>query len=408
VTATLRHADGREESVRCDWLIGCDGAHSTVRKKAGLEFAGEAEPNDWILADCRIDGIAPDEVSIILHTRGVLAFFPFMPTRCRIIADMGLARDLSRPADPSLAEVQAVVDERGPGNIRLSEPHWLAGFRIHERKVADYRRGRVFLAGDAAHIHSPAGGQGMNTGMQDTWNLAWKLALVQGGKGRPLLLDSYNVERGAIGEEVLRNAGRLTWMATLRHPVAQWLRNQVVGLVTRVPAVRRAIVRTLAEMTIHYPNSPLNGPGEDGGWARGGSRPGDRVPDTTLRDPRGGKDDRLLRILRGAAFHLLLLPAATDNTTLSALADMGQRVTAAYPGVVRVHLIVPAEELPAGTEGFESVWLDPAGSVRESIGASETALALLRPDGYLAYRGQPPSDAELRQDVDRYLIAQSK
>src|SRR5207302_4442356 len=131
------------------------------------------------------------------------------------------ARTAGTPPEPSLAEVQAIVDERGPGGVRLSEPHWLSGFRIHERKVADYRRGRCFLAGDAAHIHSPAGGQGMNTGMQDTWNLAWKLALVQAGRARPDLLDSYSQEREEVGEMVLRNAARLTRVATLRNPVGQ-------------------------------------------------------------------------------------------------------------------------------------------------------------------------------------------
>ncbi len=179
VEASLRHAGGREEQVRCDWLLGCDGAHSTTRKQLGLEFAGEADPNDFLLADCRIDGIPQDELSLFWHSRGVLGFFPFGEGRCRVIADMGRAPGPGHPPDPTLAQVQAVVDERGPGGVRLSEAVWLAGFRIHERKVADYRRGRVFLAGDAAHIHSPAGGQGMNTGMQDAWNLAWKLALVQ-------------------------------------------------------------------------------------------------------------------------------------------------------------------------------------------------------------------------------------
>ena len=116
VDATLRHADGREEEVRCDWLLGCDGAHSTVRHALGLEFTGEAEPNDWILADCRIDGL-PDEVSIFWHAKGVLAFFPFGEGRCRIIADLGTGRATASRADPTLAEVQAIVDDRGPGGV---------------------------------------------------------------------------------------------------------------------------------------------------------------------------------------------------------------------------------------------------------------------------------------------------
>src|SRR5262249_10896675 len=128
VDATLRHADGRDEQVRSAWLIGCDGAHSIVRKKLGMQFSGDAEPNDWILADVHIEGIPQDELSLIWHTKGVLGFFPFAKGRCRVIADMGTAPGTGHPADPSLAEVQRIVDERGPAGVRLSEPHWLSGF----------------------------------------------------------------------------------------------------------------------------------------------------------------------------------------------------------------------------------------------------------------------------------------
>src|SRR5690606_7498609 len=121
-------------------------------------------------------------------------------------------------------------DRRGPGDIAAADPVWLAAFRINERKVASYRGGRVFLAGDAAHIHSPAGGQGMNTGMQDAANLAWKLALVVRGEGRDgPLLDSYSAERSAVGDLVLRNAGAMTRVALLRNPIVQTIRNFVIS-----------------------------------------------------------------------------------------------------------------------------------------------------------------------------------
>jgi 2-polyprenyl-6-methoxyphenol hydroxylase-like FAD-dependent oxidoreductase len=405
VTATLRHADGHDEQVRCDWLLGCDGAHSTVRKKLGLEFTGEAEPNDWMLADCQVQGPIPqDELSLFWHAKGVLAFFPFAPNRCRVIADLGTAQGTGHPADPSLAEVQAAVDERGPGGVRLSEPHWLAGFRINERKVGDYRRGRVFLAGDAAHIHSPAGGQGMNTGMQDTWNLAWKLALVQSGRGRPSpLLDSYSQERGEVGEMVLHNAARLTWVGTLRNPAAQFLRNRLAWLLGNLPAFRRNFMLQLAELTVHYPHSPLNG--ESGQrWASGGIRPGDRVPDLWLQGPGGANRQRLQGLLRSPPHNLLLLPAGVEPAAVAELVAIGRQAETAYPGLIRVHLIVPGQALPAGGETPASTWLDPAGWVRRCLGAREPALALVRPDGYLGYRGQPASWDGLRGHLERYLV----
>jgi 2-polyprenyl-6-methoxyphenol hydroxylase-like FAD-dependent oxidoreductase len=405
VDATLRHADGREEQVRCDWLLGCDGAHSTTRHAVSLEFAGAAEPNDWLLADCRVEGPIPqDELSFFWHARGILGFFPFAAGRCRVIADLGPAKGTGHPPDPSLAEVQAIVDERGPGGVRLSDPHWLAGFRINERKVKEYRRGRVFLAGDAAHIHSPAGAQGMNTGMQDTWNLAWKLALVHAGRASPTLLDSYTPERGAVGDMVLRQTGRMTWAATLRNPVAQFLRNRVVSVLGLLPAFKRNLVRYLTELSIHYPHSPLNGEGGDGEWAAAGVRPGDRLPEASLREPATGQEQRLLAVLRGPSHRLVLLPAGGDAATLASLREIGRQAEAASPGVVRSYLIVPADSVPAGADGA-SVWLDPGGSVRQLLGARESALAVVRPDGYLGYRGQPASWEGLRSYLDRYLIA---
>jgi hypothetical protein len=304
--------------------------------------------------------------------------------------------------------MQAIVNERGPAGGRLSQPHWLSGFRIHERKVAEYRRGRVFLAGDAAHIHSPAGGQGMNTGMQDTWNLAWKLALVQSGQARPTLLDSYSPERGEVGEMVLRNAAMLTRAATLRNPVAQFLRNRAVGVLGLLPAFRRAFVRNLAELNIHYPHSPLNGEAGTRGWSSGGVRPGDRLPNARVRHPATGGEQPLLTLLRGPLHDLLLLPAGADAGALAELGDVRQRLEASYPGVIRTHLIVPADSLPAGAGGPDSVWLDPGGAVRKLLGARESALALVRPDGYLGYRGQPPTWEGLRAYLDRYLIARTE
>ena len=176
-----------------------------------------------------------------------------------MIADIGDAHDDTHRADPTLEEVQALIDKRGPGGIAASVPIWLASFRINERKVADYRAGRAFLAGDSAHVHSPAGGQGMNTGMQDACNLAWKLALVCRGLVAPEpLLESYNIERSAVGRQVLKDAGRLTTIAILRSGVLQEVRNHVASLVFGLSPIRTAMANKLAELSIGYPVSPLH------------------------------------------------------------------------------------------------------------------------------------------------------
>jgi 2-polyprenyl-6-methoxyphenol hydroxylase-like FAD-dependent oxidoreductase len=258
VTAILRDANGKQERVEADWLIGCDGAHSNVRHGLSMDFTGSTQQSDWSLADLRLEGLSPDKLDIFWHAKGILAFFPIVGDRYRVIADLGPAKTTVGHADPTLEEMQALVDERGPGNIQLHDPFWLSGFRINERKVKDYQRGRVFLAGDAAHVHSPAGGQGMNTGMQDAFNLSWKLAMVARGIAKASLLDSYSVERSAVGDQVLRNATQLTDIAVMRNPVAQAVRNFGAKIVLGLSQVQHRISNSLSELEIAYPESPLS------------------------------------------------------------------------------------------------------------------------------------------------------
>lgn len=259
ITATLKKANGETETVTADWLAGCDGAHSTVRHALGMEFAGTTMESDWVLADGHIAGIEPkDRIHIHWHRDGILAFFPIVGDRYRVVADLGEAHGNGKSADPTVAEVQALLDRRGAPGMKFTNPIWLAAFRINERKVKEYRRDRVFLAGDAAHIHSPAGGQGMNTGMQDAFNLGWKLAAVIGGRAAPTLLDSYSPERSAVGDRVLRNAGRLTEAAVMRNPILQDVRNTIVRFATGFAAIQHKVADQLTEMDIGYPESPLS------------------------------------------------------------------------------------------------------------------------------------------------------
>lgn len=361
VRCALRTADGREEEVTAGWLVGCDGAHSTVRHGLGLVFAGAPDNNDWFLADVRVDGPLPhDEVRIHLHADGVMAFFPIPPDRFRIIGDLGRSRGAS-PPEPSLADVQALLDRRGPGGLTARDPVWLAGFRINERQVPTYRVGRVLLAGDAAHIHSPAGGQGMNTGMQDAFNLAWKLALVHRGRARPELLESYQAERHRVGAMIVRGTSLVTRMATLRHPLAQRLRDFVVPHLTRLAPVQNAVIGMLTETAIHYRGSRIvrDGRAQVG---RGMLRAGDRLPDVAL----GGAPlhDRL-RVDR----HTVLLPTA----------EYGAAAEAAFPGLVTA--------------------IEIGDVLRDGLGAGNAAV--VRPDGYLGYAGPPERMAGF---LDTYLL----
>jgi 2-polyprenyl-6-methoxyphenol hydroxylase-like FAD-dependent oxidoreductase len=336
VRTILRGPGGSEETVETPWLIACDGARSDVRHSLGLAFDGETLATDWILADLHIAGypFPESEIAMYWHRDGILAVFPISPDRFRVIADVPRATT-DHPADPTLEQVQAILARRGTLEMSCSDPIWLSAFRINDRKVRDFRLGRIFLAGDAAHVHSPAGGQGMNTGMQDAFNLAWKLALVCRGACAEGLLDSYSPERSAVATQVLEGTGRLTKIGTLGNHAAQTVRNLVAHALFGLAPVQHAVVESMSEISVGYKQSPLNGPGEF--WILG-PLPGQRVPPVPGQSPVGGGD----------APHFALFAAAGDAIS---------QLIAQYPGLIDPELRPP---LNAG-----GVWL-------------------VRPDGYVA------------------------
>lgn len=398
-------ADGKEHHIRSRWVIGCDGAHSVVRKAAGLEFLGEVEPSDWILADCYVQGITINQLNLYFQSSGVLGIFPMGDNRCRIIADLGKAKTPEHPADPTLEQVQDVLNVRGPGGLKLRDPVWLSGFRIHERKVPRYYVNRIILAGDAAHIHSPAGGQGMNTGIQDAFNLGWKLGLIESGKGKTTaLLESYSQERSQVGEMVLSNAGRFTRMAILRNPILQWLRNRGIQFLMQFSFFQNLYKKTMTELSIHYPNSILNGECSNSSWLNSGIKPGDRFPDGILLRPSDGGEQRLHRLFHPGSHTLLVLPGKTTSSDLLGLTEFINRIKIAFGDFLEINLILSQADLQCPPNWHGPIWIDPVDWVRKKLGATTVVMALVRPDGYLGYRSQPPCLEDLRAHLKTYLV----
>src|SRR6201985_1892432 len=217
VDATLRFADGRETEIRAGYVVGCDGAHSRVRHELGLAFDGQPYAGEFLLADVGLDGVGSEDAShLFFRPDGrTLVCLPMAPHRSRVVMANAGERG-GRP--PTLEEVQEQVGQRAPWPITVSDPGWLACFRCQLRSATAYRRGRVLLAGDAAHIHTPAGGQGMDTRMMDAANLAWTLALVAGRHAAGSLLDTYQTERLPAGANTLGFTNKLFSWATRRHP----------------------------------------------------------------------------------------------------------------------------------------------------------------------------------------------
>ncbi|WP_237752542.1 FAD-dependent oxidoreductase [Mycolicibacterium aromaticivorans] len=257
VTVTGRAQEGAEPPTRfrAKYVIGADGAHSTVRRLVGAEFPGKTLLSSVVLADVKL-AHGPDDGLKLGNTRQV---FGFLAPYGRGDADGAWYRAMlwdrdhqvpdTEPVDD--AEVIAVLNRAFAADVGVREISWKSRFHCDERQVAQYRHGRVFLAGDAAHVHSPVGGQGMNTGIQDAANLAWKLAAVLGGAD-DRLLDSYQDERHPIGRRVVLQSGVMTRAVTLYPRVARAIRNLLAPRVLRVPALRDAMAGSFAGTGLRY------------------------------------------------------------------------------------------------------------------------------------------------------------
>jgi 2-polyprenyl-6-methoxyphenol hydroxylase-like FAD-dependent oxidoreductase len=386
VTSTLERQDGTHETVRSRWLIGCDGAHSTVRRVLGLPFMGAPYAEQFLLADVTIAWPMPsNRVDSFFHPDGMLLVIPLPGGRHRIIAALGTDPEQNESDNPNFEQLQQLFSKRVPIPAALTDAAWISRFRIHHRVVHQYREGRVFVAGDAAHLHSPAGGQGMNTGIQDAINLAWKLGLCISGDSHDSLLDTYGEERIPIAHSVISLTDRLTAIGTLRNPMLQKIRNAALPLLSSWGVLHHALVNDLAELNLNYRGSSIV-EGE-GSFLSGAPHAGDRAPMSRI-GPR-----TLGIVLTGSAHHLFVFAGDHANyETLSVLAALRRDLAAVYPDLIQVHTF-----LRSPSPLIQDAIIDSDGHVHRDYGAAGPSLFLIRPDRYIAYRSAPPDDAALHR-----------
>ncbi|GAB7106487.1 FAD-dependent oxidoreductase [Streptomyces phaeofaciens JCM 4814] len=390
VTALLRTPYGAREELRVACLIGCDGAHSTVRKTLGLAYEGAAFAEEYMLGDVEADWDLPHGYGIrSMHladdgsSDDLLVCIP-LPGTGRYRMSMLVPPELSTRKDghgdevthgleggraPELHHIQAVVDRLGPRPATLSRLRWSSVFRISHRIVDRYGEGRVFVAGDAAHIHPPTGAQGMNTGVQDACNLAWKLALVLRGEAGPALLESYDAERRPVGEEVV---GR-----TVRH-ATQGIRSDPDDPGTVLLREAQLLVGYRDGPLAGHPYGPLDAP-----------QPGDRVPDCVgLTAPAAAYPLRLLDVLRGRPGHVALLYGADVTDLARAAAEATVTASAASPGVALLTVAVLSRDTPPGAADTLAVpsYRDSAGEFARLHRPDGPTGFVVRPDGYLGAR----------------------
>jgi 2-polyprenyl-6-methoxyphenol hydroxylase-like FAD-dependent oxidoreductase len=347
VNVTLDH-NGETIKVKASFVVGCDGAHSTVRHLLNIPFAGGEYADSFLLADVETnDNLPADELLLCPSELGPVAIFPMSAARRRIVATIAQPEGDA----PSLDLVRRVLAERAPKGIEVRSMNWSTYFRIHHRHVSQLRVGRFFIAGDAAHIHSPFGGQGMNTGLQDVWNLVWKLDLFLHGHGNEELLDSYGAERLPVIKNLIETTDFLTRVLGTPNRLVQVLRNAVIPMVSRLAPFQHAFVQRLSELGIAYKGSPIiEGPGK-------------RYFDDSLR---GGKGI-------GSRFLLMF-----DDTADSSMKEGAKQVVASFGDIVELRL------------------------------ARHKGITLVRPDGYVAYSADSGDSATALNSVRLVLERQTR
>lgn len=396
VAVSLEGDKGEGETCRALWVVGCDGAHSTVRKALGLPFEGEPFEEAFNLADVRMSLPLPeaaDHILLFLSSQGPLFMAPLAGEgRYRLIMNEPPGSAKQR-LEPALDDVRRWWGERvgyPPAQaVEIAHPTWLSRFTIHRRIVPTMRQGRVLLAGDAAHIHSPAGAQGMNTGIQDAINLAWKLGLVTKREASAHLLDSYSDERLPVARMVLKGTDLLTQAMTMRAPLLLALRNRVMGLALKQRWLQAKGVNIAAGLWVNYRQSALSG--EDNG---NGSRAGDRAPDL----PIGHEGTRrLYDLLCHGGYTLMIFTGKRASAKeINAARDLAEASETAFGGLIQ-SVVVSNGPHPMTNA---SHWaLDTKGEVHARYAVTAPGLVLVRPDRYLALR----SDTLSLDAVHHYL-----
>ncbi|MGW7002553.1 FAD-dependent monooxygenase [Streptomyces sp. NPDC054933] len=360
VTAVLEYGDGVVERVRAPFVIGADGAGSAVRGQLGIGFQGTTYEMAFALIDTRIEGrLPPDECLFYQAPTGALVIVPMPGGVFRFLSVMPEGKH-----EVSVEMMQSIIDERGPRGVRISEPVWQAVFRVHARHASDFQRGRVFLAGDAAHVHSPAGGQGMNNGLQDAHNLGWKLAAVVRGESPAALLASYGEERSEATRQIVRDTDLQTRAWVAHHPAKVLARDAAFRLLDRTGAVSRLYAPVMAGRRLAYP--PVRETQRPSGWS--GCRLRRRIPGALQI---GAVFPRQLAVSAGIcgpradplSWTVAVLPPSNESAWLTEVGHIAAR----WPNV---RVVRP-----------------PRRDTAVETGCRRAGYYLIRPDGHIAAHG---------------------
>lgn len=349
----IEHPTGAREVWGPDWIIGCDGAHSQVRHSLKLPFKGTRLPESFLIAD--VEATASEYIegpNFFVSPKGFSGIVPLSTNQYRLIFRL---QNHEQPLQEKIFLSSLLKERDIHFPLTIHSIMWFSTFQIHRRMTPSFRKGTVFLAGDAAHIHSPAGGQGMNTGIQDAFNLAWKLDLAVQGIASPALLESYESERLPVAKTVLKMTTRLTRLLTIYQ---KWFPIGFVWILRWVfsnKKLRQKMTIAFSELGIHYPQSPIiKQTFRNKDWK--GPKPGERAPDAHLAD-----GSRLFEKFKTTRNHVLLLFANNQALIHGIQQEYGKWVDI---------FVVNGEE------------------VQKKYAAETNTLYVIRPDGYIGFRSK--------------------
>ena len=403
ITAHLATGSGTT-AVRAQWVVGSDGFHSAVRRLLGIPFEGTDYPGLWGALDAQVDGwtYPLDEIPVFLDGDGFWAM-PLPGGWHRLYF-----RRNGGEEGPTADEAQAVLT-RHDVEGRVLGVRSAGTYRIHFRTAERFSKGRVFLTGDAAHVCSPVLGEGMNTGIQDACNLAWKLALVTGRRAPVGLADSYDTERRAVDRAAGAASDEGQSGTTLTDPAAMHARDLGMAVQFATPAAQAVVTEAQVDLLTNYRHSPIVGSHRarerDGAHrpAWSGPSPGDRVPDAGPLVRSDGTSIRLRSLMRPARHVLLVLVGEADDDAVGRCAGMVGRIVEPWRDLVESHVVVVRDQAPARI-GICEVVADPELAVHARLGAADDTLYLVRPDAYLAFRSEPPDERAFHRYAQRVFL----
>ncbi len=357
VECVLMGKTGARDTITAAYLVGADGAHSTVRMQLGIPFEGSAPGFDFFLGDLRVEGEVPeDEVAVHLYGGNLVLLGRMDDTHCRVI--VALAEHPAR--EPDVDDFQTAIDVAGIENLRVSDPRWMAAFHVSERRVPACSRGRIFLAGDATNIHSPVGGQGMNSGIQDAANLMWKIALTVSHRAPEELLASYDRERKPVAHNSFEQTSAAARIATASSWLLERIRDGILSRLGSLEPVHEHVHDSPTQVGLHYRHSPIV-------CECGGSsllHAGDRAPDCEVIDETGSRA-RLFKFLN-EPLHTALMIAPPEDADLQRFAQL----------FITYRDIMHGAVLVDGDAYFRANYMQEGGG-----------LYVIRPDGYVGFRG---------------------